>query len=82
MILETFSKETCSKDQTTECSTLNIMQMAKHNAAFQIWNSSVVHVKGVCMKKGPKVMKRQNLITVQRIQIPVVSYYYFNLFLI
>lgn len=75
-ILETYSKETFSKNQATECSTLS-----KHNAVFQIWNFSV-HVKDVCMKEGPKVMIRQNLIHTQRIQILVVSYYYFNLFLI
>ena len=49
-----FPKETCSKDQITEYSTLSEhMQMAKYNAVFQIWNSSV-HVKGVHVKEEPR----------------------------
>lgn len=46
--------------------------MAKHNVIFQILNSSV-NIKGVCIEERLKMMKSQNLINIQRIQIPMVS---------
>lgn len=36
----------------------------------------------MCVEEGPKVMKRQNLVNIQRIQIPKVSFCCFNLSLI
>lgn len=75
MALETSSKDFYSENETTEHSTCPIiMQMAKRDAFFLPWIFCTL--KGICMEEGPKMLKSQNLIHIERIQIPIVGYYF------